>query len=515
MTTMPFAGKIRRTFADVHINVHIDIHVIKPVLFIAILIIIFIYISSVFVISGINNAGESANILAFYYLPDNSVDLVAIAGSTIWRGVSPDLLYTEYGISATNISCSSQPVFCSYYLLKNFIMKQSPKVIIMDPWALTHKPAEANYRKVIDTLPNNRLKLEAIWEHSKQETAEPLLSYLFPLAKYNKVWKSLPERTFNTFVGGDDLFSGFLMSHNVTKELKISMGEGTDLAKYDEEELIAFDKIVDLCDQNGIRLILISQLNTKITIKDHNAYQAFADSRGITYIDFNTPEMLEQLNINMDEDIYDATHVNIYGAEKVTHYLGQFITDTSPLPDRRLEERYEYLNTSANEYTHWKYVQLLRKITDLAQYLETITSGENSAAYTAMLSIRDEGTQKLGDAVKAMLIACGFKVDLTDQNQISYIAILESGQVIHEQLGKDKKEALSYAGTTADGTVYFVESAGYGAGNRSVTTIAGGSNQSKNQRGINILVYDNETHRVVDSVNWDTYANEGGGAAKR
>ena len=58
-------------------------------------------------------------------------------------------------------------------------------------------------------------------------------------------------------------------------------------------------------------------------------------------LDFNTPEMYEELGLDFDKDYYNSKHVNFIGAEKYTCYLTSYLKDHYDLPDHRGEAGYE------------------------------------------------------------------------------------------------------------------------------------------------------------------------------
>lgn len=58
--------------------------------------------------------------------------------------------------------------------------------------------------------------------------------------------------------------------------------------------------------------------------------QQYADEKGIAYLDLN--EKVEELGLNWAEDTQDkGDHLNVYGAEKVTSYLGNYLEDNYEL----------------------------------------------------------------------------------------------------------------------------------------------------------------------------------------
>lgn len=99
----------------------------------------------------------------------------------------------------------------------------------------------------------------------------------------------------------------------------------------------------------------------------------------------------------------------------------------------------------------------------------------------------------------------GLAVDWSNTLRNSYYAVIEKGQVVAEEMSDQK---LEHQSAFRDGEViYSLVSAGYLVGNDCSIRI-NNSEQAKRKRGLNIVVYDNELKCVIDSVCFDTCAEE-------
>ncbi|MDR2657993.1 MAG: hypothetical protein LBB86_09230 [Oscillospiraceae bacterium] len=381
---------------------------------------------------------------------------------------------------------------------------------------------EASYRKVIDLLPLSLSKLRSVYERSMMEGSDSLLSYLLPFQKYHTNWKSFSRYSFNN-VSENEMIPYLLGHYTVsTREANVTFNlytEADDTAKvdYNAQNYECLERILELCKSRGISVLLIAypMTSTHWTEAKHNASQAFADGHGLPFLDFNVKDVFEDAGLIFPDDIRNGTHVNTFGAIKCTQYLyDNYIANMIDLTDRRSDPSYLYINKVSYLYRHWVSALHLQVEKDFAAHLSDLFAGSNNNDYTVFISVRDEASAKMGDALKAAFAACGFATDFTDKYRHSFIGVMEGGRVKFEQVGGDITEKLAYSGITRDGTTFSIESAGYGAGNTSVVTL-NGANRSKNQRGFNVVVYDNVTHRVIDTVNWDTCGEEGGGQARR
>jgi hypothetical protein len=446
-----------------------------------------------------------------YKLPKNSVDVVALGPSTVYYGFSPYDLYTEYGISAYNLGHDAASMDISYYLLRECLVTQTPSLVLVEIYKLfSGEGAESRYRQAYDSMRFGVNKLEAIYDRSHSENAESLLSYLIPILKYHTEWKSISKETFDL---GDEtrgyIFRGFRPRRNQwAKDGKPIADLGTDLAKYGTVGLEYLTKIVDLCKANNIPVMLFSNVFADFSAAMHNAAQAYADDQGIGYLNMNVKDVFDALDFSYQDDLYDANHINTFGTVKVMKKLGEIIKVNYDIPDRRNDPAFAYLRSEAGKYTHWVNVQRLQVEKNMAAYLAAVSEGENAKDYSVYISIRDEATNSLTDELKEAFAKCGFITDFSGKYRHSFIGVINGGKVAHEQLASSAKEALAFNGINKDGSAYSIESAGNECGNKSVTTIDNGGNLSRNARGFNIVVYDNKLRRVIDSVTWDTHAED-------
>lgn len=91
----------------------------------------------------------------------------------------------------------------------------------------------------------------------------------------------------------------------------------------------------------------------------------------------------------------------------------------------------------------------------------------------------------------------------------SYLAVVSDGTIMEQADGQE----LDAEGTVRGGRVmYDMTSAGNGCGNTSSIKIDG-KEYSKNGRGLNFVVYNHDTKKIVDAVCFDTY--EAGSPAAR
>ena len=139
------------------------------------------------------------------------------------------------------------------------------------------------------------------------------------------------------------------------KDVEAYIGEAymteTDMAEgVARMERILLKKMIRLCKAKGSEVLLLSVPSPKdYTYAKHNAAQKLADAYGADYLDLNL--LTEEIGIDWNQDILDGSeHLNVYGAEKVSAYLGTYLAGHYNLPDHRGEAAYESWNDCLKQY---------------------------------------------------------------------------------------------------------------------------------------------------------------------
>jgi hypothetical protein len=114
--------------------------------------------------------------------------------------------------------------------------------------------------------------------------------------------------------------------------------KGRKLADYrfGERAYYYLDRMVELCKENDIELVLIKAPSLYPYWYDEWEAQMeeYAARHGLLYINFL--ELVDEVGIDFSKDTYDAgLHLNVTGAEKMSIYFGKILRDTYRLKDRR------------------------------------------------------------------------------------------------------------------------------------------------------------------------------------
>ena len=195
----------------------------------------------------------------------------------------------------------------------------------------------------------------------------------------------------------------------------------------------------------------------------------------------------------------DGTDVFAYDMELQPDGSYAAYADISFLPDRYGYLRVTAVCESGAEYS-LEYLSgdlAIADRPDLDEYLAELAELDH---HTIIIAARDDASSQLTYSNRAGLRALGLEsVDLGFRD--SYYAVVSPDAVIEECSGDS---SLMYNGCLPDGKSLYVFSSGYSYGN-SCSIMIDDIDYADNSRGLNFVIYDNESHRVVDRSSFDTY----------
>lgn len=119
------------------------------------------------------------------------------------------------------------------------------------------------------------------------------------------------------------------------------------------------------------------------------------------------------------------------------------------------------------------------------------------------IAVRDEATNSLTNTLLEDLKEIGIETNLKGKVRYGYYAIITPEGSIEEL---SDTETISHSGQIGD-LSYTITSGGYLVGNTS-SILINGEDYSKNSRGMNFVIVDNDTHEVLESIGFDTYTQE-------
>ena len=294
---------------------------------------------------------QDGRITQDYYLEKLPTDILFVGSSTVYSGISPVILWEKQGFTSYDRSNASQPMWTSYYLIEDAVKrigKEKPELIVLDVGFIKYDDAfaeEPSNRKAIDgmrTSPSKiRCALAAMGEN------ERLIEYIFPVLRFHTRWKELTLSDFKyAFSGVQTNYNGYLINTVQTETLPERTG-GRYLEKDPSETLISprnaeyLKKIMELCKKENISLFLMKtpSYSDNWSYAYDEQIEEIAKDYGVTYLNFD--ELSDEMGIDYHTDSPDeGSHLNLWGAEKFSAYLSDYIAEHYPVTSHTEDARY-------------------------------------------------------------------------------------------------------------------------------------------------------------------------------
>lgn len=266
-------------------------------------------------------------------------DVVFIGDCEVYENFSPAVLWQEYGINSYIRGSAQQLIWQSYYLLEDTLRYETPKVIVFNVLSLKYnEPQKEAY---------NRMTLEGMkWSLSKVKSiqasmtdSEHFLDYVFPILRYHSRWSDLDKEDVEYLFHSKRVsHNGYYMRVDVKPAENVPAGQPLADYSFGENAMSYLDKMTELCKEKGIQLVLIKAPSLYPYWYDEweEQVEAYAEEHGLLYVNFL--ELTEEAGIDFSQDTYDAgLHMNLSGAEKLSRYFGQILTEETAVTDRRDE----------------------------------------------------------------------------------------------------------------------------------------------------------------------------------
>ncbi|MFW2489484.1 hypothetical protein ACN077_12990 [Clostridium chromiireducens] len=314
---------------------------LKSIILLSIILISLHWLSSILV-----RPGHAAKLYQGWYDKSHQYDVLLLGSSHMNGMIDPQVLFNNYGITSFNYGTGGQPIDVTYYLLKE-ALKTHPetKIVVLDIYylGLTNEYGEEGYiRNVLDNMRLSENKIDAIMDCTPREQR---LYYLFPILKYKNRWASLTQSDFNVNLFANQEAAGFEAGDNKYGKDIASEQYSNEIGEIPDKTLEYLYKFMELSKERGFQLVLInapydySSNDDNFWYKNdasmYNKVSVIAKNNNIPFINYSDKNKMKQIKFNFKEDMNNPGHTNIYGANKVSIDLANFLNNHYKLVDHR------------------------------------------------------------------------------------------------------------------------------------------------------------------------------------
>lgn len=318
----------------------------------------------------------------FYGEEKNTIDVVAIGSSAMYRYFNNPYFWKKYNLTSYNLCTASQPAHIIGDLMDEAIREQSPQLFVVETRrfvkreylkppvqeeeaAVTEeddgKLKNIELRRVTDNLVYSWNRFQMIEDQVEGDWQEKL-DYHLDIIRYHGNWETTDYTRLRRYYDNtkDNLKKGW--SNNfIVKPLEplgeLQNTEPLPIGADAEEELV---KLLEKCKKEQINVVFVStpwiaseeQRRRNIYLGD------LIESYGFHFYDGN--EHVDEMGLDYATDFYNAAHVNAWGSEKFTDTFGQYIMDNFDMDT----EQEKHVTKSWNECVKANREEMKKRMTD-------------------------------------------------------------------------------------------------------------------------------------------------------
>ena len=271
-----------------------------------------------------------------YYDSSLSHDVVVVGDCEVYESIIPSVLWEKYGIRSYVRGGAQQLAWHSYYLLEETFKYESPKVVLFNVYALKYgtPQSEAYNRMTFDTMKWSSAKWNGILDSMTDD--ESLIDYIFPILRYHSRITDLKKEDLEYWFSTPESMTdnGYLIKTGVIPMPESDPIETPPEQPLPEHSMEYLEKMRMLCEENGSEFVLIKAPTNPRGYWWYDEWEEqikeYSNEKKVAY--YNFIPLADEIGIDWQTDTYDGgLHLNVYGAEKYTEYLGKILSQNHGL----------------------------------------------------------------------------------------------------------------------------------------------------------------------------------------
>lgn len=387
---------------------------------------------------------------------------------------------------------------------------QDPKLYLVDIRHLAYSLVDDTFmRRITDNMQWSSNRVNAIdymtsclRDHLGESMLKKRVDYFFPITTYHSRWSQLSKEDYG--IDNKCFFGYWIKLHSKSfDEVDIKSRINAEPVEITSANLQFLSDFLDFCDIFGKKIIFTKTPNCLEEEQwgKYNYIQNIIEKRGYEVWDLN--RCVDEIGLDYSSDFADDMHTNVYGSQKVSLYVAKQLMARFQFKDHRGDLRYlPYVEMSERFHDRLREEEL-RNCHDFLEYLDRLIALDKNK-YSVFIAVKDIQGYCLNSKATDKLKTMGFsRADiLLEKVYHMFIGLLANDSVIAQNIGEEK-EPVIYNGEINGQKVSMVSKCWEG-GNCAVIKL-GNHDYSKNGRGFNIVVVNNEMGEVVDTVVFDTH----------
>jgi len=426
----------------------------------------------------------------FYEQQENSIDVICFGSSHIFENVNTGTLWDEYGIASFDLCGSVQPLWNTYYYMKEALKTQHPKVMVVDVFGALQTEEYIDHSRIIKNNYGLKVSIDKVNSVKVSSPEKKWLEYLLEYPTYHSRYKELSSSDFRKYQGiaNEQCWKGFGMNTETEAQLKPegmkSITEVGTIASKSEKYL---RKIIGLSKEEKIPLLLIVTPYPLLEEeqKVYNRVAQIAQEEKIPFLNFNL--FYDEIGLDFSVDFADTSHLNYRGNIKFTRYLADYLKTNYDIPDKRKNEAYKSYGIMADDCRQKIYNQEVTEILDIGTWLDKIQNENYLIVYTIAGDYRNiQNYQEVNEKLMSLGISLdsvqGANAWVVKNRHVLFASSNQKDFLWHQDIGIDRRLMIKSVEEDVMPVVNF-----------------NNTEYKKVDAGLNVFVYDVFTESLVES----------------
>lgn len=289
----------------------------------------------------------------FYANEDDSLDIVVLGSSSVYRYFDNPYLWEEFGFTSYDVSTPSQSPLLLADLTDEVYKTQTPELIIVETrrfMDLNNKNSDTvRLRQTYDNIKYSRNRVEMI--NAVVDTWPERIESYFDIITYHDGWEDFSYDKLKYYDNEEPHeLKGWVVVHKA-RELeapKPDSGEGTIPLPESLEDTLR--EYLEKCRTEKIPVLFIST-PWQITQEQRQMNRYMGEvigEYGFSFLDCNL--YAEEIGLDFKKDFLNSKHTNLVGAEKVTKFIGDYIEKNYDIDAEHSREVTDDWNRVAEQY---------------------------------------------------------------------------------------------------------------------------------------------------------------------
>ncbi len=274
----------------------------------------------------------TTKINGFFNSEPDTYDVIFMGSSHAYCSFNPLVIGEETGLSTYTLATQKQPLWATYYYLKEAVKRQNPKMVVLDVFSFSltdeYQDEGTNYT-FTDDFPFGINKIKMVWNSAPKGER---FNLLFKFAKYHGRWQELEEKDFGFNPKNlSDYLLGYCMLTTTQKGLERTIhNKAVSIPSSEKNEKWLREIITFLKDEN-IPLILVKTplMDTAEEMGYFKRCEEIAKEYNVPFYYLN--DDFDKIGLDIKNDFYDRAHLNHKGADKFSRYFArEYLKDLTP-----------------------------------------------------------------------------------------------------------------------------------------------------------------------------------------